>query len=71
MARGRPQECKQPESEPPDEKAEVVSGCGEDGVSGAMRKVVSLLAVLGLEMSNDGLDSASALDLGSDTAFLT
>src|SRR6478736_9507678 len=55
--------------EPPQEQAEVIAGCGEDGVDAvadAAFEIVALHAVLGLDVTDDGLDSRAALHLATD-----
>ncbi len=71
------QDFEQPESKPPDEQAEVLACRGEDGVrgvAGAVGEVISLHAMLGLDVSDDRLDGGAALevslDLGRYAAFL-
>ena len=65
------QESEQQKPEPAEEEAEVVAGRGENGVDGvalAVPEIVAAHAVLGFEMTDDGLDGGSpahlALDLG-------
>lgn len=70
-------DCEQQKPEPFEQEAEVVAGRGEngiDGVAGAVGEIVSLHAMIGFEMSDDGFDGRSpphlAFDLGRHAAFL-
>jgi hypothetical protein len=55
--------------EPAEEQGEVVAGGGEDGVDAvafASFEIISVHAVLGLDMADDGLDGGAALHLAAD-----
>lgn len=55
--------------EPSQEQAEVIAGCGEDGVDAvaeAPLEIVAVHAVLGLDVADDGLDGRATLHLAAD-----
>ena len=63
------QDFAQQEPEPPEQDAEVVADRGEhgvDGVAGAVSEVTASHAVLGLEVTDHGLDRSTPLELAFD-----
>ena len=69
---------RKPKREPGQEASEVVAGSGEDGVdgiTGAVGEVIAAHAMLGLQVSDDGLDRGApphpAFDLRRHAPFLS
>src|SRR3546814_17052945 len=55
--------------EPAEEQAEVVADGGEDGIdgiAGGMGEVIAIHPVVGFEMTDDGLDGGSSVELALD-----
>ena len=63
------QESRQQELQPSKQEMEVITGGGQhgvNGIAGMVCKIIAAHAVLGLEMSDDGLDGGATLHLASE-----